>query len=63
MTTRIVYFDENRVALVRLILVVAGAEFEERKTTRKEWMDMKPSKYIQPKRVRYCISKFDLDQF
>ena len=54
MTTRIVYFDENRVALVRLILVVAGAEFEERKITRKEWMDMNPSK-----RVRYCISKFD----
>ena len=44
MTTRIVYFDESRVALVRLILVVAGAEFEERKITRKEWMDMNPSK-------------------
>ena len=57
MTTRIVYFDENRVELVRLILVVAGAEFEERKKTRKylkfrylarkEWMESKYSKYNQ----------------
>ena len=57
MSVKIVYFDANRAALVRLILVVAGADFEERQITRREWMDMNPSKKVRFRQVSPMCQK------